>query len=379
MKILYVTTVSMTMGFFPEHIRMLQKAGHTVELACNMEEPLADKVTDLGCKAHHIPFSRSPLSTSNVSAYKELKRILEKGKYDIVHTHTPIASALVRVACRRMRKNGLKVFYTAHGFHFCKGAPLINWLIYYPIEKICSRWTDVQITITKEDFLRAKSKLHAKKTVYIPGVGVDLNKFNPGDDWIPGSKREELGIPEDAKLLLSVGELNENKNHATVLAALKDLNDDNLYYVVCGEGGKRAELERMIDEYGLKDRVFLLGVRSDVAQWMADADVYVHPSFREGLSVSTMEAMTSGLPVICGDIRGSRDLIQNECGGILCNPAEAGDFANAISCLLNDGEKRKAMGESNRNAVKSFSLERVLERLEEVYGVSENERTAVCI
>lgn len=379
MKILYVTTVSMTMGFFPDHIRMLQTAGHTVELACNMEEPLADKVTDLGCKAHHIPFSRSPLSSSNISAYRELKRIIADGDYDIVHTHTPIASALVRVACRKMRKNGLKVIYTAHGFHFCKGAPFINWLIYYPIEKICSRWTDVQITITKEDYQRAKKKLHAKKTVYIPGVGVDLNKFTPGDEWIPGSRRAELGIPEDAKLLLSVGELNENKNHATVLAALNELKDNNIYYVVCGEGGKHAELERMIDEYGLKDRAFLLGVRRDVAQWMADADIYVHPSFREGLSVSTMEAMTSGLPVICGDIRGSRDLIQNERGGILCNPAEAKGFAKAIRYLMDDDEKRTEMGEHNRESVKNFSLERVLEGLEEVYGVSENERTAVCI
>ena len=370
MKILYVTTVSMTMGFFPPHIRMLQEAGHTVELACNMDEPLKDTVLALGCKAYHIPFSRSPLSRQNIAAYRELRRIIEEGHYDIVHTHTPVASALVRFACRKLRRTGLRIFYTAHGFHFYSGAPLKNWLIYYPVELLCSRWTDVQLTITKEDFERASRKLHAKKTVYIPGVGVDLEAFHPSGDWKPSDRRAELSLPRNAKLLLSVGELNVNKNHQAVLKALAALRRDDLYYVICGEGDRRSALQQLARELGIADRVFLLGVRRDVSEWMAEADIYVHPSLREGLSVSTMEAMASGLPVICGDIRGNRDLIEDGKGGKLVDPRDTAQFTEALTVLLGNAPRCEAMGEYNREKVAAFSLARVLAGLREVYGES---------
>ena len=368
MKILYVTTVAMTMGFFPPHIRLLQEAGHTVELACNMDEPLKDTVLALGCKTYSVPFSRSPLSGQNIAAYRELRRIIEEGHYDIVHTHTPVASALVRIVCRKQRKSGLRVFYTAHGFHFYSGAPLKNWLIYYPVEKLCSRWTDVQLTITKEDFERAQRHLHARKTVYIPGVGVDLEAFRPGEGWKPGDRRAELSLPEDAKLLLSVGELNVNKNHQAMLKALASLGRDDLYYVICGEGERRSALEQLAGELGIADRVFLLGVRRDVPEWMAEADLYVHPSLREGLSVSTMEAMASGLPVVCGDIRGNRDLIEDGKGGKLVDSRDAAQLAAALAALLEDAPLCAAMGEYNREKVAAFSLKRVLAGLTDVYA-----------
>ena len=368
MKILYVTTVSMTMNYFlAPHIQMLQDAGHTVELACNQAEPLSDRIRALRCKTYDIPFSRSPLSKDNLAAYRALKAVVRDGAYDVVHTHTPTASALVRLACRTLRRKGTKVVYTAHGFHFFEGAPKANWMIYYPVELLCSRWTDVQITITKEDYERAVEKLHAVKTVYIPGVGVDLETFGPGEGWKPGDRRRELSIPEEAKLLLSVGELNENKNHRVVLEAMHRLQDPQLYYVVCGEGLLRSALEEKICEYGLSDRVFLLGQRSDVPQWMAEADIYVHPSLREGLSVSTMEAMASGLPVICGDIRGNRDLIQNDVGGLLFAPADAQQLSESLQTLLADPDRRTEMTAHNRMAVQAFSRARVLSDLKHVY------------
>lgn len=367
MKILYVTTVSMTMNFFlAPHIKMLQEAGNIVELACNMEEPLEERVLVLGCKTYDIPFSRNPFDKENAKAYRKLKAVIENGEYDIVHTHTPTASALVRLACRSYRKKGLRVFYTAHGFHFYTGAPLANWLIYYPIEKLCSYWTDTLIAITKEDYERAKKKLHAGKTVYIPGVGVDLDRFcNIGEK---GLKRKELGIPENAVLLLSVGELNENKNHITVIEAIDQIDRDDIYYVICGEGDKRGDLEEKIMKYGLSDRIWLLGLRQDVPEWMNDADVYVHPSLREGLSVATMEAMASRLPVVCGDIRGSRDLIHNERGGYLCNCISYNEICDAISRLCTNPSKRKNMGEYNYAIVQDYSLKEVLRKLSDIYN-----------
>lgn len=363
-----MTTVSVTMGFFPEHIKMLREAGHTVELACNLEKPLPEKTAALGCKAHHIPFSRSPFSKGNLTAYRELQKLLAEKHYDIVHTHTPNASAIARLACRKLRMKGMRVFYTAHGFHFYTGAPLKNWLIYYPVERFLSRWTDVLITINREDFYRARRKFDADKTVYIPGVGMDTAHFI-SNGYIPGERRKELGIPEDALLLLSVGELNKNKNHQIVLHAMARCRVQNLYYIICGAGNQHDDLLALSQKLGLGDQVKLMGVRRDIAQWMADADIYLFPSFREGLSVSLMEAMTSGLPVICSDIRGNRDLIAAEGGGLLCRPNDADEFACAILRLKDSSELRRRMGEHNRQSVERFSTERVLEELKEIYGI----------
>ena len=239
MKILYVTTVSITMGFFPEHFKMLVEEGHEVELASNLEKQLREDIVAFGFEAYHIPFSRSPLSKDNIKAYKQLKKLITEKEYDIVHCHTPVAAICTRLACRKARKNGTKVFYTAHGFHFYKGAPLKNWLVYYPAEWLCSFWTDTLITINREDYHRAQQHMHAKKTVYVPGVGIDLNKFG-SVSLDRAEKRRELGIPENAVLLLSVGELNENKNHETVIRAIAGMD---VYYILAGQGDRQEKLE----------------------------------------------------------------------------------------------------------------------------------------
>lgn len=366
MRILYVTTVQGTMNFFPAHIQMLQEQGHTVELACCIEGELPPRVAALGCTAHHIPFSRKPLSAKNKLAYRELKRLLRENRYDIVHTHTPNASALVRLACRKLRKKGLKVFYTAHGFHFYKGAPLKNWLIYYPVEKLLSGCTDVLITINSEDYRRARRSFDALDIEYVPGVGMDTEHFCDRT-YKAGQRRLEAGIPDDAFFLLSVGELNENKNHETVIRALAECPSDDIYYVICGAGGKEEALIKLARELGVEDRVKLMGTRRDIAQWMADADIYMFPSYREGLSVSLMEAMTSGLPIICSDIRGNRDLVKTESGGFLCRPNDVRGFAERIQLLKGAPELRRQMGIYNREAVQKFSKERVLDKLRELY------------
>lgn len=368
MKILYVTTVAITMGFFPAHIKMLQDKGHTVELACNLDEALPEKAAVLGCTTHHIPFSRSPLSRENITAYRELKRLLTESHYDIVHTHTPNASAFVRLACRKLRKQDMKVFYTAHGFHFYDGAPLANWLLFYPVEWLCSHWTDVLITINHEDYTRAQNRFHAKQTLHIPGVGVNTAQF--GCHNTRESKRQELGIPANAKVLLTVGELNENKNQSVILRAMARLGDPDLHYVLCGQGEHNGILRNLAEELGLSDRVHLLGFRRDVAEIYPAADLYLCPSFREGLNVSIMEAMASGLPVICSDIRGNRDLVERDKGGLLCQADDTEGFAAAIQTLAASTELCQTMGSHNRTFVDRFSLQQVLVQLHQIYNVS---------
>ena len=232
MKILYVTTVAITMNFFTNFINELVKSGNAVDIACNCDDYELNTVyKELDCKIHNIPFSRSPLNMGNIKAYKMLKRVVSDGGYDIVHCHTPIAAAATRLACRKARKNGTKVFYTAHGFHFYKGAPLKNKILFYPVEKLCAKYTDTLITINCEDYELAQRKFGAKKVTYVAGVGINTAKFR---ETVVSKveKLNEIGVPADAKILLSVGELNANKNHSAIIKAISKMNDSNIHYLI---------------------------------------------------------------------------------------------------------------------------------------------------
>ena len=309
MKILYVTTIGGTMNFFKSLIGELIDEGNTVDIATNESvSKVPNLFRELGCKVFQISTSRSPFSFGNIKAIKQIKKIAKD--YDIVHCHTPLAAMATRIACKKLRKkNNLKVIYTAHGFHFYKGAPKKNWMIYYPIEKICSKWTDLLITINKEDFELSKRKMKAKQIEYVPGVGIDINKFaNVIVDF--DKKRDELGIKSTDKLILSVGELNENKNHKVVIKALSLINDKSYHYVIAGVGNQKSNLELFAKENNVN--LHLLGYRNDVNELYKIADLFVLPSIREGLNVSVMEALAAGCPVVVSKIRGNVDMVNLE-------------------------------------------------------------------
>ena len=367
MKILYVTTVSMTMGFFPEHIKMLLGEGHFVEIATNCEQPLPEIYKTLGCKSYDIRFSRSPFSKCNLIAYKQLKGLVEKEHYDIVHCHTPNAAMITRLACRNVRKQGTKVFYTAHGFHFFKGAPLKNWLMYYTVEKICAHLTDVLITINHEDFELAKKKMHAKKVCYVPGVGIDLSKIQ-SVECDRAEVRKSMGVPEDCILLLSIGELNVNKNHQVVVKALARLNNTNVHYAIAGLGDQKDNLLNQAKNLGVESQFHLLGYRTDALKLYKAADVFVFPSFREGLSVSMMEAVASGKAVICSKIRGNVDLVEDGVGGFHFVPNDVDGLIQNLKNTIDDSAKIAQMGDANKEKIKMFSLKNVLGMMKEIYN-----------
>ena len=377
MKILYVTTIGLTMIFFKDLARELIENGNTVDIAANEKDYRVDPFYhELGCHMMQVDFSRSPLSKGNVRAYQQLRKIISENHYDIVHCHTPVAGAITRLACRKFRKNGLRVIYTAHGFHFYKGAPLKNWLIYYPIEKLCSYFTDVLITINHEDYELAKKKMKAKRVEYVPGVGVDVDRFaNAVVDR--AAKRRELGIPEDAFLLLSVGELNENKNHQIVIRALAELKDPNIHYMIAGQGPLRDYLSELAQKLGVAEQVHLLGYRKDVAELYKTADIYILPSLREGLNVSLLEAKAAGLPAICGKIRGNVDIADREHGDILIED-EVENYKNAVltlKCHENSSEQMMC----GSNLVKAFSAEKVINRMLHIYVKAIRDDTQVML
>ena len=365
MKILYVTTVGATMNFFTDFIEALITEGHTVDIATNDSViRVSDRYRELGCRVFTLPCSRSLLRKGNLDSIKAIKKLVKAERYDIVHCHTPIAAACTRLACRKLRKTcGVKVFYTAHGFHFYKGAPFKNWLLYYPVEKLCSRFTDVLITINREDFAIAQKKLHAKKTEYVAGVGIDIAKFDKAqvDQKL---KRQELGIPEDAILFTTVGELGVRKNQKVMLEALAKTHDERIHYALVGMGALTAEYERFARENNISHRVHLLGFRRDVAEIYKASDVCCLPSFQEGLPVSVMEAMACGLPVICSRIRGNTDLIDAS-GGILFEPADIQECYQAVVEVLKMDLKQ--LGSANRERAENYSIEKITLRMKNLY------------
>ncbi|MER2169275.1 MAG: glycosyltransferase family 4 protein [Psychrobacillus psychrodurans] len=365
MKILYVTTVSGTMIFFTSHIRMLLEEGHSVDLACNIGHPINQELLDLGCNVYNIDFNRSPLSKSNYFSYKCLKKLIIENGYDIVHTHTPIASVCARLACRKMEK--VKVIYTAHGFHFFNGAPLQNWIVYFPIEKWLSRYTDVLITINKEDYMRANRSFKARNIEYMPGVGLEINRFSEVN-INKYHKRSELEIPTDAFVILSIGELNKNKNHETVIKAIYKLKNPHIYYVICGIGPLEIYLSNLIKELGLEKQIKLLGFRKDIDEICKISDIFAFPSKREGLGMAALEAMATGLPILTSNIHGILDYSVNGVTGYNCNPEDIDKFAQNILYLKNNPEKCEQFGLNCKKSVEFYRLENSIKKLKDIYS-----------
>lgn len=363
------SVASMIDQFNIPNIEILQSLGYKVDVVADFTNPgtitversenLKKRLAEMNVTVFDIAIPRSLNPRAISSAYKQVKELLEKEEYNLLHCHSPIGGVIARQAAKGLRRSGLKVIYTAHGFHFYDGAPIKNWLVFYPIEKHYSRYTDVLITINKEDYKRACEKFKAKKTVYVPGVGIDTEKFVPNQ---LGRKRirSELNLPDDRILLLSVGELNENKNHISVVRAIADI--PNLTYVIVGKGEEKNELEQVAAKCGVDLR--LPGFRTDVADFYNAADIYILPSKREGLNVSLMEAMAGGLPIACGDIRGNRDLIDGS-GGFLFNP---NDIKNIEECIIRILEDSHGMSAHNICKIKSFSIKAVERKMEEIYS-----------
>lgn len=357
MRILYVTTVGSTMSFFKKLISELLEEGHTIDIATNQnEKPLPDDYMDYGCKIFNISCTRSPISKGTMKAIRELSRIVADGEYDIVHCHTPIASICTRLACKKYRKEGLKVIYTAHGFHFYKGAPIKNWIMYYPIEKICSYFTDTLITINQEDYELAKKKMKARRIEYVPGVGIDIQKFQDTNVNV-NDKRRELGIPTDAFLLLSVGELNKNKNHEVVIKALAELKNKDVHYMIAGKGSLDGFLLDLAIKLGVEEQVHLLGFRTDVAELYKTADLFCFPSIREGLGLSAIEALASGLCVVASNNRGTREYIVDGENGYKNNYNDVNSFRENIDKFIDNTYKKNSTESINKFDYNSVNVE----------------------
>lgn len=364
-KVLFVSHVANFIKFNAPYVNWFKAQNWEVHYASLGEEPI-----DCCDRTFDVCFERSVFHKDNITAYKQLKKIIDEGDYDIIHCHTPIGAALTRLAARKARKKGTKVIYTAHGFAFWKGAPKKDWLIYYNAEKFFAKYTDILVLINKEDYETAVSReFRAGKIYKIDGVGVNTDKFSPATPAEKAEMRASLGIPDDGFLSVYAAEFIPRKNHIFLLDALKKLRSENinLRFAFLGQGKLMEEIKQKTTEMGLSDFVQFFGYRRDAEKFYAAADMVAAPGSQEGLPVHLLEAMASGLPVIATSIRGHVDLIENGKNGLLYNYNDMDAFCMAVKRIIGDSQLREAFGRNNIEDVKKYSVENAVNNMAEIY------------
>lgn len=374
-KALLVTTVS---GFVPQfemgNVAILRELGYEVHYASNFNNPSYGtdnkRLEGTGIICHQVDFERSPFNKKNLQAYKQLVKIMKDENIDLVHCHTPMGAVLARLAAK---KCGIKdVLYTAHGFHFFKGASIKNWLIYYPVERFLSRYTGTQICINMEDFNNAK-KFKATNVEYIAGVGIDTKGIKEKSDIEDKQKDElkkELNLKDTDRILITAGEMIERKNQKFLLEVVKKIKEKEtpVKLIVCGHGRLEHFLKSKVKELGVENNVIFTGYRTDIYKILVLAEIFLFSSLQEGLPVAVMEAMAVGLPVVCSNVRGNADLIDNEKGGYVLDKFDVNRWADLIYSLLMDKNRLKSFGEYNMNRIKEYDRSNIEKEMRRIYG-----------
>lgn len=368
-KVLLVATVQSHIAqFHTPLIEMLTDRGVEVQVAArdNLKEKNGLKISDKVSKVYDVPFSRSPLSSQNIKAYKLLKEIILKNEFDVIHCNTPVGGIIPRIIKKR-EKIKSKIFYTVHGFHFYKGGPIKNWLIYYPIEKYFSKYTDCIITINDEDYMLAKTKMKAKSTKHINGVGVNVNSFKKFDKTNVENIKKELKL-NDNIVFASIGELNKNKNQIMQIEAMQEIIKQypNVKLLMLGNGPLKTQYEEEIRNRNLNKNIELLGYRRDVVDILNSIDCLISTSKREGLAVNILEGLASGRIVIASDNRGNRPAIKNGETGFLIHSKE--ELIEAMKDVIENKEKIiNKMEPKIKSTIQEYSIEVVKKQLEEIY------------
>ena len=375
-KMLYIANEGSikSQSFYLSSFLAAKRIGVEFHLAFNAKDFNKHDVEHLaenGVFFHQIEFSRKPYSLKNLKAYKQLLELCKMERFDAIHCNTPVGGFFGRIVGSKCKISS--IIYQAHGFHFYKGAPLINWLVYYPIEKWLAHKTDILITINNEDYNLAKNKMHLKKggrVEYVPGVGIDAAQYKY-NLMVRNKKREELGFSSSDIILISAGELIKRKNYKTAIDAVILAKNPRIHYLICGEGPLKDKLMNYCQQRNMEKHIHFLGFTTNVKDLMLASDIFVLSSVQEGLARCLMEAMASKLPCVVSDIRGNNDLIKQNVGGFLCNPKDYRDFCNKITLLSTDYHMREEMGASNADIVDSvFSINSVVSYLKAIYSMN---------
>ena len=360
-KVLFVATVTKHINSFHiPYLKWFKEEGYEVHVASNGNEQI-----EYFDKHYNLPFERFPLRKNNIKTYRELKKIINENKYEIIHCHTPVGGVLTRLAAKKARKKGTRVIYTAHGFHFYKEAPLLNWLIYYPIEKWLSRYTDCLITINKEDYELAKKKFRKCKQIeLVHGVGLDTTKFDIKiSNQALATLKDEITIKKDNIVLTYIAELNKNKNQQLLIKTIEQIvkeGDTRYILLLVGDGKLKERYQKYVKKHKLENNIKILGKRNDIAKILKITDIYVASSLREGLPVNILEAMYMGLPIVATDNRGHRELIKNEENGYVIS----NDRDELKDKIIRIYENKKQF---KKNEIDTYKIEKVIEKMKKIY------------
>lgn len=372
MKVLFVATVRSHVGqFHMPFIKRLKELGCTVEAA--YRDNSAEKKgldTSIIDREYDIPFSRSPYSISNIKAYIMLKKIINENNYDVIHCHTPMGAVVARLASIDSREKGTKVIYTAHGFHFYNGASKKNWLLFYPVEKLLSKFTDCLITINKEDYDLAISKgFKAKAICHIDGVGVDVCKFHNVSLEEKAEIRNKYGYNPKDFLMIYPADFCERKNQIMLFDTLKILlkTSEDFQLLLPGLDEKAQPYIDYARQIGVYDHINILGYRRDIDKLVSMSDISVSSSRQEGLPINLIEAMAIGNPIVATDVRGNNDLIEDGKNGFLVKLNDSQAMAEAIIKLYNSSELMQQFGVANSEMVSKYEVNSVTAEMVKIY------------
>lgn len=369
MKILYTATVlSHICQFHLPHMKVLQERGWEVHAAAHDNLAVKNGLQLKYCdKFIEIPFDRSPKSPRNLKAYRAMKKLLSQEHYDVILCNTPMGGIVTRLAAKKTRREGTRVIYMAHGFHFFKGSSKAGWLIYYPVEKHMARYCDMIITVNEEDYALAKERFgKVTQIAHIHGIGVDENRYHPATPEEQLAMRQAEGLAGEDFVLLCVGELNENKNQKTLIAAAALLKGriPNLKILLAGNGPLEQELRDQITSLGLENTVKMLGYRTDLERITPAVDLVVSCSKREGMPLNIIEAMLCRKPVVASHNRGHDELVTEGETGYLLAPDDIPGFADAIRSLAGDPQRRTLVGEAGSRKAQTYKVSTVSDELE---------------
>ncbi len=367
-KVLFTATVdSHILQFHLPFLKLFKDKGYEVHVATNGTEeiPYCDV-------KHTVSFERSPFKINNLKAIKQLKKIIEEEKFDIIHTHTPMGSVVTRLAAKNARKKyHTRVIYTAHGLHFFKGAPLKNWIMFYPVEKYLSKYTDTLILINQEDYELCKRKFKKCKDIqYVPGVGIDEEKFNfTMTEEEKLELRESLGLKKDDFVMIYPAEISKRKRQEWLINSISNLlkANNNIHLLLPGQDSLNGKCQDLVKKINLEQQIHFLGYRKDIPRLLKISDLAVSSSNQEGLPVNIMEAMYVGLPIVATNCRGNRDLVQNGINGYLVEINNHVRFTNLIYDIFSCKNISEKFSYENNKKIKKFLLDKISISIFEIY------------
>lgn len=367
-KVLFTATVdSHILHFHLPYLKMFKEKGYEVHVATNTDDaiPFCDV-------KHKVSFERSPFKLNNLKAIKQMKKILLDNNFDIVHTHTPMGSVVTRLAYKKVRsKVNTRMIYTAHGFHFYKGAPLLNWLLFYPVEKYLSKYTDTLITINKEDYELAKKKFKKCRSVeYVPGVGIDEDKFN--FTMTKSEKlelRKSLGLKENDFVLIYPAEISERKRHIWLINTISSLLRENrhIHLLFPGSDSLNGKAHALTKKMELTDQIHFLGYRTDIPKLLRISDLAISSAKQEGLPVNIMEAMYVGIPIVATDCRGNRDLVVDGVNGYIVEMNDCNTYLERVQAIFLNKDCILKNKDENKKIISNYLLDKIMKKMIKIY------------